>query len=305
VRSGKRFIVVFAIGLITSLCWAAESRQVIIDIPTFDNAEPQNYYLDLLRLVLEESKAPDEEIVFRYARWPYSQARWVYLLQHDTGNLVIWTMTSKHRESLLLPVRIPLFRGLFGKRVFIIRKQDQEHFDKLHTLEDLSQLVAGQGMHWPDVDVLQANNLRVTTANRSDSLIKMLKAERFDYYPRAVTEAWHELSNLDDDELMVERGLMLEYPTAVYYFVSPKNTALAERIESGLVSLIKDGRFDTFFNEHPRVKQGLAELNAGPRRLIQLENPGLPDIWPPPGARYWLEKEEPVEARTDSASASR
>lgn len=291
--------------LISNLAWAAEPRQVVIDIPTFDNSEPQNYYLDLLRLALEESKAPDEEIIFRYARWPYSQARWVYLLQHDTGNQVIWTMTSKHRESLLLPVRIPLFRGLFGKRVFIIRKQDQARFDKVNTLEDLSQLVAGQGMHWPDVDVLQANNLRVTTANRSGSLIKMLKAERFDYYPRAVTEAWHELSNLDDDELVVERGLMLEYPTAVYYFVSPKNTALAERIESGLVSLIKDGRFDTFFNEHPRVKQGLAELNAGPRRLIQLENPGLPDVWPPPGARYWIDKDGPVEARTDRGDVSR
>lgn len=291
--------------LISNLAWAAEPRQVVIDIPTFDNSEPQNYYLDLLRLALEESKAPDEEIIFRYARWPYSQARWVYLLQHDTGNQVIWTMTSKHRESLLLPVRIPLFRGLFGKRVFIIRKQDQARFDKVNTLEDLSQLVAGQGMHWPDVDVLQANNLRVTTANRSGSLIKMLKAERFDYYPRAVTEAWHELSNLDDDELVVERGLMLEYPTAVYYFVSPKNTALAERIESGLVSLIKDGRFDTFFNEHPRVKQGLAELNAGPRRLIQLENPGLPDVWPPPGARYWIDKDGPVEARTDRGGVSR
>lgn len=293
------------VWLLCSVCAAAEPRQVIIDIPTFDNSEPQNYYLDLLRLALEESKAPDEEIVFRHARWPYSQARWVYLLQHDTGNQVIWTMTSKHRESLLLPVRIPLFRGLFGKRVFIIRKKDQERFDKVNTLEDLGQLVAGQGMHWPDVDVLQANNLRVTTANRSGSLIKMLKAQRFDYYPRAVTEAWHELSNLDDDELVVERGLMLEYPTAVYFFVSPKNKALAERIETGLARLIKDGRFDTFFNEHPRVKQGLAELNAGPRRLIQLKNPGLPDIWPPPGARYWLEKDSPVEARTDSAGVSR
>lgn len=308
-RSAKRFIAMAAILVFSGFCGAVEPRRVVIDIPSFDNAEPQHYYLDLLRLALQESKAPDEEIVFRYARWPYSQARWVYLLQHDTGNLVIWTMTNQHRESLILPIRIPLFRGLFGKRVFIIRKQDQAQFDKINTLEDLNHMVAGQGMHWPDVDVFLANNLRVTTANRPGSLVKMLKAGRFDYYPRAVTEAWHELSQLNDEQLAVERGLMVEYPTAVYYFVAPHNKELAKRIETGLQRLIEDGRFDEFFYAHSRVKQGLDALEATPRRVIRLENPYLPDVWPPPGARYWADKEapenEPASVLNTPAAATR
>lgn len=267
---------------------AAALRQIVIDIPALESNASQSYYLQLLQLALERSRAPDEQIVYRYARWSYSQARWIYLLQHDPDNLVIWTMTSKDRESLLLPVRIPLFRGLFGKRVFIIRKRDQWRFDQVHSAADLKNLVAGQGMHWPDVDVFQANGLQVTTAARSGSLIRMLKAGRFDYFPRAITEAWHELETLDDDELAVENQLLVEYPTAVYFFVGPHNPALAERIRRGLESLIDSGEFERFFYAHPRIRDGLAALQQSPRRVIRLDNPDLPDQLPPAGERYWI-----------------
>lgn len=267
---------------------AAQKRVFIIDLQAVGYEQPQDYFVSLLELALEESRAPDEEIQLRFAEREYSQARWIYLAQHDPGNLVIWTMTNRQREEQLLPIRIPLFKGLFGKRVFIIRKQDQILFDQIKTREDLAKLTAGQGMHWPDVEILQANGLPVTTAATVDSLFKMLKAKRFDYFPRGVSEAWFELAQLGDENLVVEKNVMLEYPAAIYYFVNKNNADLARRIEVGLERMIAKGSFDEFFYSHRRTMAGLEEITHSPRRKIYLENPESPLVQPMPHDKYWL-----------------
>jgi hypothetical protein len=40
---------------------------------------------------------------------------------------IVWTMTSHDREARLLPIRIPLLKGLLGYRIFIIRKRSTNH----------------------------------------------------------------------------------------------------------------------------------------------------------------------------------
>ena len=66
------------------------------------------------------------------------------------------------------PIRIPLFKGLFGYRVLLIRKQEQARFDQINTQQDLAKFLGGQGTHWPDTLILQANGLRVTTAETTE-----------------------------------------------------------------------------------------------------------------------------------------
>lgn len=293
--------ITFVIQLIKpNLCWcifalclgswpaAAQKQVVVIDLQAVAYEQPQDYFVSLLQLALEASRAPDEEIQLRFAKRDFSQARWIYQVQHDPGNLVIWTMTNKERESQLLPIRIPLFKGLFGKRVFIIRKEDQVLFDQVKTRADLAKFTAGQGMHWPDVDILQANDLPVTTTTTVESLFKMLRAKRFDYFPRGVSEAWFELAQREEKELVVERNLMLVYPAAIYYFVNKNNTDLARRIESGLEIMIASGSFDEFFYSHRRTLAGLEEVTREPRRVIYLDNPDLPEDFPLSVERYWL-----------------
>lgn len=43
---------------------------------------------------------------------------------------VFWSMTSKVLEETMFPVRIPLFKGLLGNRLLIIRKTDEAKFAK-------------------------------------------------------------------------------------------------------------------------------------------------------------------------------
>lgn len=284
-----------ALSLTSSLA-LAQKRPVRVNLQAVSLEQPQDYFVALLQLALEASKAPNEEIQMHFAERDYSQARWIYQAQHDPGNLVIWTMTDKYREETLLPIRIPLFKGLFGKRVFIIRREDQPLFDKIKTREDLAQFVAGQGIHWPDVNVLQANGLPVTTAATTESLFKMLRAKRFDYFPRGVSEAWFELAGQEDKDLVVEKNLMLVYPAPIYYFVNKKNGKLAQRIEEGLEAMIADGSFDTFFYAHKRTRAGLDHLIAEPRLMIYLDNPIMPTVLAEPTEKYWLS----LPMRTDS-----
>jgi hypothetical protein len=281
--------IVLCIALLSSYSVAAEQKVISINIQAVAMEQPSDYFVTLLKMALEASKAPDEQIELRFAPYELSQARWIYLLQHEASNTVIWTMTTKEREALLRPIRIPLFKGLFGKRVFIIRKQDQPRFDKVTTRAQLGKLLAGQGVHWPDTRILQLNNLPVTTASSTDSLFKMLMAGRFDYFPRGISEAWFELAQRPDDEdMVVEKNLMIVYPTAIYYFVPKSREALAVRIERGLERLIDSGEFDKFFYSHARTRAGLEQLKQFPRRIITLENPDLPEATPLDNPRYWL-----------------
>jgi hypothetical protein len=257
--------------------------------------EPADYFTTLLLMALNASKAENEEIDIIFSKQDYSQARWVYLAQHDKRNFVIWTMTDKARERQLRPIRVPLFKGLFGYRVFLIREQEQHRFDHVRNIGDLSGLLGGQGTHWPDTPIMQHNGLRLTTAETTESLFRMITAKRFDYFPRGISEAWFELAQRDEKKLAVEKSIMLYYPTAIYFFVSKENEALAMRIETGLEKLIDNGKFDQFFFSHPRINLGLENLTR--RHIIELENPFLPAETPVNNPRYWIDLTSQITTR--------
>ncbi|HTF95361.1 MAG TPA: hypothetical protein VL995_04445 [Cellvibrio sp.] len=249
--------------------------------------QPADYFTTLLLMALNASKAENEVIDIIFSERDYSQARWIHLLQNDTRNFVIWTMTDKEREQQLRPIRVPLFKGLFGYRVFLIRKGEQARFNHVKSLSDLKELLAGQGTHWPDTPIMYHNGLRVTTAETTESLFRMMNAKRFDYFPRGISEAWFELAQRGEENLVVEENILLYYPAALYYFVNKNNEALAKRIETGLEILIDSGKFNEFFYNHPRVSSGLEKLTS--RRIIRLDNPSLPSATPVNNPRYWID----------------
>lgn len=208
---------------------------------------------------------------------------------HKGGQLdVIWTMTTREREQQLLPVRIPLFKGLLGHRVFLIRHGDQPRFDAIERLSDLAQLQAGQGGQWPDTDILRANGLPVVTTTNYEQLFAMLLAGRFDYYPRGLNEFGSEYALHAGRGIEVEQKLMLVYPAPMYFFVAPGNVALAGRLERGLLEMVEDGSFDRYFYHHPVVAQALQTARIGARKAFYLSNPQLPPETPLQDSRLWL-----------------
>src|SRR5690625_5753889 len=63
-----------------------------------------------------------------------------------TGELTqMWGSGDKDMEQQLLPVHIPLYKGLLGRRVMVIDPDNQYKVDQVNTLEDLQRLTFGQG----------------------------------------------------------------------------------------------------------------------------------------------------------------
>ncbi len=58
---------------------------------------------------------------------------------------VFWSMTSIEREQQLLPVRIPIDKGLYGWRLLLIARDRPLPLPKLHDLRGLQQLTLLQG----------------------------------------------------------------------------------------------------------------------------------------------------------------
>jgi len=264
-------------------------RHYVVDIQILDPERQGEYCPTLLKMILNASKAQDESIDFIYQDHHFSQARWFAEVQRNIGNSVIWTVTTKEREALLQPIRFPVFKGLLGQRIFVIRKEDQALFSQINSLDDLAKLRAGQGIHWPDSDIMEANNLPVVVGAGAENLYKMLKVKRFDYFPRGILELMPEQKHIQANNVVAEQDLLLSYPSAMYFFVNKKNTELAERIEKGWEIIIKNGEFDKFFYSHPRVVEAIAELKRHKRRIIRLENPYLPVETPLDHPGYWLD----------------
>jgi len=198
-----------------------------------------------------------------------------------------WTMTSREREAEVLPIRIPIDKGLLGWRVLLINEKDRAKFASIRKLADLQQLEAGQGHDWPDTDILRSNGVRVQGYPVFDSLFDMLQAGRFDYFPRSIMEVWDEQKVHAGKGLVVEQTVLLHYPTAYYFFVNNKNTDLANAIETGLRRAIKDGSFDQLFNQE--FGEAIQRSRMASRRKLELTNPLLPAETPLGQKELWLQ----------------
>lgn len=206
---------------------------------------------------------------------------------------VMWTMTDRERESSgVLPIRIPIDRGLMGWRVLLVRKADLPGWAQLRSLDELKQRVAGQGHDWPDTAILRANGLQVSTSSGYDALFRMLSSGRFDYFPRAVFEVDAELADNRHPDLAVVPNLMLHYPTAAYLFVSPQRPELAELLRVGLEKAVTDGTLQQLHLEHfgPQMRAHPVSRD----RVLRLKNPLLPPDTPLNRRELWLQPGEPV-----------
>lgn len=206
---------------------------------------------------------------------------------------LMWTMTDRQRESSgLLPVRIPIDRGLLGWRLLLVRRNELAQWRRVNSLADLRDRLAGQGHDWPDTTILRANGLQVGTSSVYEALFRMLAAGRVDYFPRSILEIDAELAGGRHPQLAIAPELMLHYPAAAYLFVSPSRPELAAALKAGLEAAVVDGSFQRLHKE-----QYGAVLKAHPvvpERVLRLSNPLLPPETPLQRRELWLQPGEAV-----------
>lgn len=236
------------------------------------NKPVSQYYVKLLHLALTETIPDYGSFILSPQMFNSSQKRSLQILKSENIIDVHWTMTNPEREEELKAVYIPLLKGLMGYRVLLIKKTNRKKLTEINSIEKLKTISLGQGIGWPDTEILLANNLNVTLAN-AENLHKMLVKGRFDAFPRAVTEAWRELSY--NESLTVDCCISLQYISPMYFFVKKENTLLAERLSKGLQRAIANGKFDALFFKYRAPKEMFDLVNFAERKVIRLRNPKL------------------------------
>lgn len=242
--------------------------------------DAHDYMAGLLRLALQ---AAGLQAAVEASRAPMVQGRW--LLELGRAELdVAWAMTSETLERRLLPVRVPVFRGLFGWRVLLVRRADRERWAEARSLADLKDTVFAQGADWTDTAILRANGLRVHTGTHKSRLEQAVLQGRADAYPRGLPELAHELER-PGQALVLEPHLLLHYRAPVYFFVHPGRPELAEALSLGLRRLQVDGRLERYVREG--LFEDLEQAALTKRRVIELRNPELPAQTPLEPGWWW------------------
>ncbi|NVK25204.1 MAG: diguanylate cyclase [Gammaproteobacteria bacterium] len=235
----------------------------------FMESSKDRLVLSLLKLSL--SKVSDD-ICYSELAHDVSSARESNLTQKNVID-VYWASTSSLLHKDNLAIRQPIFKGILGHRLLVIRDGEQHRFDNIETIQQLRKLVAGQGDFWGDTKVLKASGIPVMTSTRGRRLWDMLAEGRFDYLPLAVHEPWEDIKIRPNHNLTVENQLMLVYPMAMYFYVNQRNQKLYALISEGMKKALSDGSYDEVLMSSSIMKTTAKYANIANRKIIFMNNP--------------------------------
>ena len=231
------------------------------------------YTYELLALVIQATTADFGEGSLLVTDMHMSRNRIFRSLKEGDGINVIAEASKENWNEELIPIRIPIRKGIQGFRLFIIKKDNVSMLANITTLDQLISLKTGSGSQWSTKVAMQQAGFEVVESTLYENLFNMLSKGRFVTFGRGVNEVFQEVSLFSQQypELMVDEHLMLHIPLVTYYYVSPNQPRLAKRIEVGLQRIIENGQFDQFFYQHHCEYLLKAKLNN--RVIFKIDNP--------------------------------
>lgn len=247
-----------------------------------------NDLLEILKMALEKTAPEFGPFELGPSDLIMTEARYLFELKNGKHTNIAWSSTSVEKETELLPLRIPLRKGILGYRVAFTSKSKQAKIDQVKTLDGLKALTVGQGVGWGDVKLYEANGIKVIVS-KYENLFKMTAGGRFDIFPRGISEIGAEFAShgKDNPTLVVEQNLLIYYPWPYYFFFNKKDVLLRKRIESGILLMKKDGSFDAIFNKFN--SKAIEQANLKNRRVIKIKNDMLPKETPLNDPTLWFD----------------
>lgn len=272
------FVAVLILAVTMSSTMAAD---VVMPLKAEEYLVRYSYPFELLDEVLKRTIATHGPYREQPYTDPISVARSHQLaVTGELINVMVSDVGHEEFDQGMIPVPFPIDKGLLGYRVALISRGNEGKIGKVKTIDQFRSLMIGQGRDWGDVRIYEYNRVPITTADTYESLFLMLLHDRFDLFPRGVTEVALEFASYGPryPELAIDQHLLIKYPYAQCFYVSKSAPHLAERLKDGLEQMARDGSFDALFDTY--FSKTLADLNLGRRVVITLENPFLP-AWVP------------------------
>jgi hypothetical protein len=273
------FILLFSVNA-QSASW-----QITYPRPLETTSTIDEYPIKLLALALDQTGV-------NYQLTPsanlLSKGKALGRLQDNREINIVWGMTNPQREKDLLPIRIPIFKGLIGWRLLLIRQDMAGRFRYIQELDHFVKLSPLQGREWPDTKILQSNGFDVITERTQSALMRMLGNAQGDFFPRSIIEVWEELAESETQiPIQIQPTLGIRYPAAIYFFVNKKSVPLASLIETGLEKAINNGKFEALFAENYKPYIDKAQIEN--RTFYVLKNTFLPETAPLDRKELWFD----------------
>lgn len=184
---------------------------------------------------------------------------------------------SKEREKRLLPVFVPLTRGLLGMRVCVIHPKFKNLFSSLTQLEDFNKqgVTMVVGSDWQDRKIIEAAGLKTQTRPLLIDLFALIDESSPKCFSRSLNEIDGELEKIEEFNLTTDSFVLLDYDLPSLFFVTPKKPELANRISKGLERLIQNKDYFKIFWRHYRSVFKIHHVRS--RKILHLPNPNLSD----------------------------
>ena len=240
-----------------------------LSLRLWDKNYDRQQTLAFVKLALEKAEPKYGKVTIeRVAIDTLSEA--VDALQSDQKIDVIVSGTDMERETNLLPIYIPLERGLLGFRACMIQPKNQPLFDNIQQTKQFkeNQLYVGLGSAWPDKNIMLDNGFIVKHAPRDQELFSMLANNDIQCFSRSMIEI--------DDELMAheafsaEKRLAFIYPFADIIYLRKGAPKLHEVLEYGLQQAIEDRSYFSLFKHY--YSGALQKYEFYFRKILVLNN---------------------------------
>ncbi len=254
------------------------------------DVDKRNEYLwRILKCALDHTQRDWGDYVLTPSNVLYQKRR-IYILEHNQDSVNVGLFPSQRLlEKRLIPVRIPVDRGMLGYRVLLIRSSEQALFDRVQSLEDLKRFRFGLLSSWEDVPIMEAADQQVVTGSSYPGLFQMLSSGRFDAFSRSSGEILGEFADHQKDlqGVAIEKHILLHYPMPAYFWFpnSEDGRRRAERVRQGLLAMIRDGSYQALFDE--QFGEMIKRLDLDHRLVLELPNPLLGDEDPLDNPVLW------------------
>lgn len=247
---------------------------VKITIPRSSRENVKNNYIETLLIAAVKASGNQGEI--EYFDFPTNQSRLDKLLTEKSKLDLAWLPANKSRLNHIFFIPVPLYKGLHGNRLLLIRESEQQTFNELSGISELAKLTGLQNKHWYDYSVLKNNGLKINGEFEYRETIKALVEGFGDYYPRSAMTVAAEYRTYSAQPIAIEENLMLYYPSYFFIFVNNHNEALQSILMTGFKTIIKTGEMNRVFQQFYGKK--INGLRLKERTTIELQNKALPEL---------------------------
>lgn len=280
--------------ILAAASWPCAAVDVaIVDRPVSEEDHRRDFANVLLRTVMERTEPAWGPYQIKEAPVFMERQRLLSAMQLGKQVNIAAIPADKEWMATLPSIPIPIDLGLQSWRIALIDARQQQRLSALAAGGQLKQATAGVGTTWALRGVLENNAYPIVTGNSYDGLFLMLKAGRFDYFPRSINDIFDEVEShrRQFPNLAIEQSMVLYARVPWLFFISPQQERLRARVAAGMEAMLKDRSLERLVLKYYRTELTQARLCG--RVRIDVPNPALaPAIQA--RSELWI---DPFEAR--------